>query len=181
VVRIEEGDAVSVKRALSVLALAIAAGGVGSAVIVGTSAAGAPLPEQSLGVTPPVAVAPNAQAAPQTSLHLPTTLHLKDRTTSTVAVNKSHLVVHAALSRKHHPAGGAVYTCALSAGRVTSCRAAFALADGIFLGRLGVKPDGSFKGTITGGSGAYAGASGTAKLVLRKSGPARLTIEYSTS
>ncbi|HVX70792.1 MAG TPA: hypothetical protein VHA79_14000 [Mycobacteriales bacterium] len=176
----------SVKRALSVLALAIAAGGVGSAVIVGTSAAGAPraaLPEQSLNVAPPGTVAPHMQTAPKTTLHLPSNLRLISRTTGAKALDRSHTVFSAALSKPGHRKiiGTTAYICVsdTSNGLHQDCRGALALRNGVILvdQTLDVR-SARITGTVTGGNGYYEGAQGTVSGRDLGGGKERLTIDY---
>jgi hypothetical protein len=172
----------SVKRAFGVLTFAVAAGAIGSAVIVGTSASGASAPEagpEQPSVAAPPALVPEQQAVPNTTLHLPTTIRLLDRTISATPINSSHLILNGTLSKKRHAAGGVVFTCTTSSGRITSCLGAFALSGGVLVAKVAPQTASDYRGVITGGTGTYSGASGTVKLIGSSSTTARLTIKYS--
>ena len=178
-----------VKRALSVLAIAIATGGVGSAVIVGTSASGSPrptaaLPPQALTVAPPAPLAPDAQTMPKTTLHLPSTLRLVYRTTGARPLNRSHTVFTAALTKPGHKKiiGTAAFTCAsvTSGGLRQDCRGAFALRKGVLLVAESQNiSTGQITGSVLGGSGYYEGAIGPISGHDIGGGRAKLAVDYS--
>jgi hypothetical protein len=177
---------VSVKRALGVLACAVTAGGVGSAVIVGTSASGLTSDSTPPAAPPaganlaPARVAPQVESAPKATLHLPTTLHLINTNTQTVTLTGGKLVITATLKRKGGTqVGSAVYTCNPAGSGTYTCQTAFALAGGIILSRESVNGD-ALAGDVTGGTGKYAGASGTVKASARPDGRQNLTIDYAT-
>lgn len=166
----------SPKRALLLVGCAVVVGTLGGALTLGSAAAGYPAAQVHRAA--PLARAVPAQ--PQTTLQIPKVIHLLDRNTDSVKPNASHVVTNAVLTRKGRPAGGAVYTCAVSSGRLTNCDAAFALSGGMFLARLKFESDGTFRGSIRQGTGKYAGASGSVRLVPTSAGKGKLTISYST-
>jgi hypothetical protein len=181
----------SVKRAVGVLAFALAAGGVGSAVIVGTSAAGSPrqpaaLPAQPVPAAPQVASEPQVQSAPKATLHLPSAIHLINGTTGARQLDRSHTVFSAALTKPgtNKIVGTAAYTCvAITTGTLRQdCRGALALRKGVIL--IQESQDirtGQTTGTVIGGSGYYEGASGTVTGRDLGGGKAKLTVDYSFS
>lgn len=178
-----------IKRALSVLAFALFAGAIGSAVIVGTSASGATrppaaaAPQQPVTVVPPVTVAPQQQAMPKTTLHLPSTLKLVNRTSGAKSLDSSHSVFSAGLTKPGHRKiiGTAAYSCAIdsSAGLKQDCRGALALRNGVILVHqvLDIHTH-QITGEVTGGSGYYEGAQGTVSGRDLGGGKDRLTIDY---
>lgn len=178
-----------VKRALSVLAIAIATGGVGSAVIVGTSASGSPrplaaLPPQAPDVAPPAPHAPHTQAMPKTKLHLPSTLRLVYRTTGARPLDRSHTVFTAALTKPGHKKiiGTAAYSCTAvtSGGLHQDCRGALALRKGVLLvAETQNISTGQITGSVLGGSGYYSGAIGPISGHDIGGGRAKLAVHYS--
>jgi hypothetical protein len=179
-----KGTTVSVKRALGVLACAITAGGVGSAVIVGTSASGAPVaagpplaPSAAVaGVTADNTTPPAAQ--PRTTLHLPGPIHVIETVTGSTRIGSKTFVV-VALTRSGHAVGDAVNTCTTS-GTSYGCKSAFALSGGVILATIsGDSNTGRVSGTVTGGSGKYQDATGSLKGTPTSNGKVALTINYS--
>jgi hypothetical protein len=150
----------TVKRAVSVLAFAVATGGIGSAIIVGTAASG----------------------APHATLHLGTTLHLVSHPTNSVKLSSSRQVTSASLVKRSsgRPAGSAVYTCRTVSSGVLSCQSAYGLSGGVLLGEEVIDlRDDTLSGKITGGNGKYAGSSGSLKGVGRQDGGINVTVRYS--
>ncbi|MGN6474847.1 MAG: hypothetical protein ACTHK4_14515 [Mycobacteriales bacterium] len=169
----------SPKRALLLAGCAVLVGSLGGALTLGSPAAGYPA-VRSASVHHAVHHSRAAATQPQTTLAIPTVIHLLDSTTGSVRPTSSRVVTSAALTKKGKAAGGAVYTCTFSSGQIGSCDAAFALAGGMFLVHLSHQSDGSFKGAIRQGTGKYAGASGSAHLVPTSGGKGKLTISYAT-
>jgi hypothetical protein len=179
---------VAVKRALGVLGFALAAGGVGSAVIVGTSAVGATNPQaappaQSPSVAPPARITPHLQARPNATLHLPSTLKLINQTTGAKTVDNSHTVFYAVLNKPgHHKIiGTSASTCATVTNPLRQdCHGSLALRKGVLLiDHLMVISNGQINGSVVGGSGYYAGAHGTVSGRGLGGGRYRLTVDYS--
>ncbi|HVT65066.1 MAG TPA: hypothetical protein VHD81_07925 [Mycobacteriales bacterium] len=179
----------SVKRAAGVLAFAVAAGGVGSAVIVGSAASGAPrppawVPAQPVTLAPPPATAPHLESMPKTTLHLPSTLHLVNSTTGARRLDSSHTVYSAALDKPgtRKIIGTAAYTCtAVTSGALRQdCHGALALKNGVILIEESQNINtGQTDGTIVGGSGYYKGAHGTISGRDLGGGKTKLAVDYS--
>jgi hypothetical protein len=178
---------VSVKRALGVLAFAITAGGVGSAVLVGTAATGSPsAPAAPAVVVPaaPPAAAPEVPAPPKTKLHLPSTLRVINTTVGAIKLNNSHLLFQGAVSKpgSKKVIGTASYTCVARSSPTLQqvCKGALALRGGVLLITevLNISTN-EISGKVSGGNGSFAGARGD--IVGRSifKGKDKLTISYS--
>lgn len=176
----------SPKRLLLLVAGAVVVGSAGGALTLDTSAAGSPatpLVPVAPAAAAPAAVAPAAQAAampeqPDTTLTLPTTLHLVNRNTATsYPGGTSHLVITSVLTKKGHAAGSGVYTCVKNGSGDYNCDSAFALAGGMLVTHESITGT-TLSGKITGGTGKYAGASGTVKATQRSDGKQKLTLSY---
>lgn len=179
-----------VTRALIVLASAIAAGTVGGAVIVGTSAGGStpdiPLTPAAQPANPAPDLAPAPQTVPKETLHLPAPLHLVNRTTGAVRVDSTHTVFAANLAKPKSQklVGTAVYTCvAVTSGNVHfSCHSALALRGGVLVfDETRDVSSHKITGVIRGGTGKFDGAQGSVSGQDLGGGKDKLTVNYSFS
>lgn len=171
----------SPKRAITILLSAAVITAGASVLSIGGAATGAPSPSDIRAVKTSAQRAHGVIAQPATSLTLPTTLHLINQNTKTVSPGGgSHLVITSVLTHKGGSAAGAgVYTCVANGQGGYNCDSAFALAGGMILGRDTVSGS-TLTGKVTGGTGKYAGASGTIKASRASRGKQNLTISYST-
>lgn len=180
----------SVTRALTVLAVAIATGTVGGAVIIGASAGGSTPDQPSTpafrAANPAPDLAPVLQTAPRTTLNLPAPLHVVNQTTGARKLDSSHSVFYATITkpRSQKVIGTAAHTCvAVTSGTVRQdCHSALALRGGVmvFDDTLDIHT-GKITGTVLGGTGKYSGASGTVSGHDLGGGKDKLTINYSFS
>jgi hypothetical protein len=182
------------KRALATIAYVVVASGIGSAVMIGTTASGSPKPSDPAAPyfaadpvlpTPSATPSPTATRKPHTTLHIPTTLHLIDRTVGQVRPSSSKIVISASLARPKNPNklfGGAVYTCRVPSAGTLYCTSAFALPNGLLLGSQTFDGRaGTFSGKVIGGTGQYEGATGTMHGTRRSDGSLKITVDYSNS
>ena len=174
----------SLKGALVVAAVVVSA--VSTAGILTTQSpatgqpASPPVPDHAADAVCDLANAPVAAPAPATALHLSKTLHLIDGTVGTISPD-ARVIITAALTRTSGKSiGSGVYTCMPVAGGGDNCTSAFAFAGGLLLGSEAVSNVGAVSGTVTGGTGAYAHATGTIEGSRRSDGKFILAISYST-
>lgn len=129
-----------------------------------------------------VAIASAAAGAPSTSLQLPTTLKLVSAPTGVLRLNASHETVTSELAKPSgRKLGSGVFTCAISASnsRVLNCKSAFALVDGVILEHETIDENtGRVTGSVTGGSGKYAGVSGDVQGNGRRDNSTLLVLTY---
>lgn len=178
----------SPKRLLLLVAGAVVVGSAGGALTLDTSAAGAPntpLQPAAPAAANPEAVVPAAQAAvmpaqPNTTLSLPTTIHLVNHNISASHPGgSSHLVIASLLTKKSGAtAGNGVYRCVSNGRGGYTCDDAFAIGGGLLYVHDTISSSAA-TGKITGGTGQYAGATGTFKAVQRSDGKQNLTFHYS--
>lgn len=188
------------RNAPLIIASAIAGVSIGASLIAvlttGTaSASGAfapddvsPSPSISVSVTPPaptVTVTKTVTARPtptntKPTLHIPTTIHVR---TTNVDVLRTHgkQIITSQLLRSGHDAGRGIATCVPASSAAFSCKNAYALAGGVLIFRDTVNVgNGTLKGTVTGGSGAFAGARGSITGKSRGGRGVSVTIDYYT-
>jgi hypothetical protein len=127
-----------------------------------------------------------ASGAPSTTLQLSHTIHFITSGTSAAKVGGNHTVDTSKLAarRTGRTIGSGVFSCVPSSSdsRVLKCSSAFALSDGILLGRETIKlRANTLSGSVTDGTGKYKGATGTIKGAgIGHSGDADVTVTYST-
>lgn len=155
----------TVKRVLVIAATTVATATAGSTVLAGSVAEGAPL---------------HSHAAPQTTLHLPTTVKVVARNTGSFFTHHKEIINNSLRYRGGSPAGTGVYTC-VQRGATLDCDTAWALPDGIFITHELIDlQGGSLSGRIIDGTGRYKDATGTIKGTGRSDGSALVTFDYST-
>jgi hypothetical protein len=176
----------SAKGALLKVATAAAVVSVGTAVVVATTTpASSTVPSAAISRDVPPAAAPNLVAAPsqpKTTLHLPNMLHLIAKAVSTYGLSGGRDIYTVQLSnRSRHLIGSGVLSCQTSSADASlqTCESSLGLAGGIMLFRATVNfHSETLSGTVTGGSGDYAGANGTIKGAARSNGTIALTATY---
>jgi hypothetical protein len=176
-----KGGALSPKRTVTTLLSAAVITAGASVLSVGGAATGAPSPSSIGAAQRPAQMTQVVPAKPATSLTLPTTLHLINQNMKTVSPGgASHQITISILTHKSgSAAGGGVYTCVANGQGGYNCDSAFALAGGMIRGRETVS-GATLTGKVTGGTGKYAGASGSIKATQGSHGTQNLTISYST-
>ncbi len=162
------------------IASGVIAVAIGGAAIVGATASGAPsLPDAPAAV--PAAAVPQK---PAPILHLPTTLRLVTQTAGVVKLDARHQVFSDAVNRPSSTRviGTAALTCTGVNGAAPSevCNGAIALRGGVLLVNetLDIRTA-QVTGSVVGGSGDYAGASGNLTGQDRGAGKTTLTLNYS--
>ena len=171
--RQRKGTPVSPRSILTLASFSIAAVTLGVAAIAGTAAGSPHIPTQ-FGAAP---------AEPGPVLHLPTTLHLVAQSHGGVQVNSSHVVFDEIITRpgSKKQIGTEALSCSGTnhPADPASCDGGLALLDGALLVQESIDPaNRTITGRVLGGSGTYAGATGTITGQGRGGGKASLTISY---
>ncbi|HVY08810.1 MAG TPA: hypothetical protein VHB18_01510 [Mycobacteriales bacterium] len=181
-----------------IIASVIATVSIGTAVVVATTTPGSaavpraaaalphddatasptPVPTVTVTVTPTPTFTATPKPTPKPTLHLTSTIRIRSTNVDVVNLGHGKQIVTAALRRGGRDAGRGVSTCT-PGGATFSCKSAYALSGGVLIFRDTVNfSQGKVTGTVTGGSGKYAGAHGTVRGAESSHGGVHITIVY---
>jgi hypothetical protein len=134
-------------------------------------------------ITTSSASTPDSPARPGPVLHLPTTIHLVAKSGPGSAIDSTHVLLDEVLTKPGTTrlVGTEALSCTVSgnASAPSTCDGGLALRDGALLIEETLYPSSrTLSGKVLGGSGSYAGASGTITGRGRGGGKSTLTINY---